>query len=586
MTAPDPAAFPPPAERPVPLTPMPLTPMPMLTVDRNLLATAQAGTGDFTPRITHPSGEVTGLPARWMPPPEPEPEPESTEVRPVSRPHFHARQPIPGIGAAIFVVLVPVALALISALAGLHFQRIVEVYERGETPLRGDVVDPINDLVGYLSVVGAVGIVAGCLWSFLAVMNTNRVCRSLRTPWIAVAGWIAAPALGMLAHEFLDKRLDSGALIGLSVFLAASYLPFGTLGGAAKDLGGSEHLARTWFLASVVGAFLLIVGVGNVSQALNVDDPKGSMEIRSFSCYLAAIMFVAASALALATARNLDALVHHRWLREIDPTGTHQDPAVMKIKRSGRRLRRRLTPTLFLRIAVTAGIAGVGVFSVISLFDTRGRALGMTDVAEAVERDRLIDQAQTRATSIGIVMLAVHAVYVAWAIVAARNAHRRSLMAPTPWAVVASFLLGPAVMLVGWRVGGPLGAAIFVVGLAMAFGGFLVGQLVLGRTVTALGGQGRIFLGWLLADVAMGIVGAVCIRFTDTRAQLIAFGCVQMLFVAASAILAWTAMTRFDRTVREYHAVSNSPTADAQRDRGVGSDKTHVAPDAFTSSHS
>ena len=155
----------------------------------------------------------------------------------------------------------------------------------------------------------------------------------------------------------------------------------------------------------------------------------------------------------------------------------------------------------------------------------------------------------------------MHAIYVVWAIVAARNAHRRSLMAPTPWAVVAAFLLGPIVMLVGAQVTGPLGAAVFVVGIALAVGGFIVGQLVLGRTVSSSGGQGRIFLAWLIIDYGTAVYGSFIVRYTDTRAQVIAYGIVQIGFVLIGAALAWTAMTRLDRVV------SRVPPSDQRRQR-------------------
>jgi len=576
MTASDPASFPPPRVGPSVAAAMPAalaTPQPTVAVDPALLTAPPTGAGEFSPRMPVRASDPPPVPAAPRPVFEEVPvEPDEPLI--VGR-HFHARRPIPDLGALVFVVLVPLALAVVALLAGLHFQRIVEMFDRGEKPLQSDVIDPVTDLTRYIGAIAIVGIVALCMWSFLVVVNTNRVCHTLTTPWFAVVGWLIAPGLGLVAHKYLDKRLDSGSLIGLTVFLAAIYVPFGTLGGAAKDLGGNAHLARTWYLASVIGGFLLIVGLEGPATGLSSDNPKSSMEIRSFACYLAGIMFVVGSALSFATARNLAALIHHRWLRESDPTGTHHvDP--MTVTRSGRKLRRRLTPTLFLRIMVTAGLAVGGTASVIALFQTRAKAFTLTAVYETAHRQQLLDEARMRAAQIGVVALLVHAVYVVWAIVAARNAHRRSLMAPTPWAVVASFLMGPLVAVVGLRLGGPLGAAVLVVGIAMTICGFIVGQLVLGRTVTSLGGQGRIFLGWLVVDFMTGIIAAISVRYSNSRIQVIAFGSVQLMFVAISAAMAWTAMTRLDRTVRDYWTVD---TPGRPRD-------VQPASESLTSSHS
>ena len=90
------------------------------------------------------------------------------------------------------------------------------------------------------------------------------------------------------------------------MFLAVLFLPFGTLGGAADDLGGNAQLTRTWFIASVIGAFLLIVGMSGRDERAAAGDPQNVLRIRAFACYLSALMLLTSSALASATARNLN----------------------------------------------------------------------------------------------------------------------------------------------------------------------------------------------------------------------------------------------------------------------------------------
>lgn len=449
------------------------------------------------------------------------------------------------------VVVTPLLIAGFAAMLGVHFQRQAQIFADGGVPTFGSYVNPIRDIIAYMSVVGIDGLVALSLWSGLVVTNTCRVCRSLRTPWFAAIGWLIAPGLGLIAHLTVDNHFQSGSLIGFAVFLAALYVPFGTLGGVAHDLGGSAHLARTWYLASVVSAFLLIVGMSGSTSGVPTGDPVQTLRIRAFACYLGALMLVASSALVFATGRNLHAMISHRWHKETNPDRMYGGNR-LKIKRRGRQLRRRLTPTLFLRVIVTAGIVAVGVASVVAMLALRGRALRLDGPFEYAERASLLDDYRDVAVAIGVVAAAVHAVYVLWAVVAVRNAHRRSILTPTPWAVVAAFLTGPIVCGVGVKIAGPFGAAVLTVGVLMTIGGFIIGQLVLGRTVSALGGQGRIFLGWLLIDVCMGVFTAFVASRSDTRLQVVADGVVQTGFTLVSAAVAWTAMARLDQTIRDY----------------------------------
>lgn len=527
---------------------------------------------DDAPRIpTRPKGERQPL----LPSQRPaavEPEPDSGDDDPTARPHFEVRRPTSDIAIRWVVVSLPVALAVIAGLLGAHFQEARATYRRGGVPELGGYLRTTRQLLAYMSAVGVEGLAALALWSGLMVTNTCRVCRSLRTPWFGAVGWLIAPALGIAAHLSLDKRLNAGSLIGFTVFLAALYLPFGTLGGAASDLGGSPHLARVWFLASVVGAFLLIVGVSGSTRSLPTSNPQDLLRIRAIACYLAAMMLLASSALALATARNLGSLISHRWEREFDPEGVLAKADRIKTRSS--RGRRSPIPNLFLRVLVTALLVLTALASVSALFWFRGRAIQLSAKTDSLERGQLLDRFRTLILQIGVVAVAFHAVYVLWAIVAAINARRRSITAPPPIAVVSAFLLGPIVAVIGWAIGREFGAAVFVVGLVMTIGGFVVGQLVLGRTVSMLGQRGRIFLGWLVSDFGAVLIGAFVSHFGTTRIQLVSLGVLQIGFAFVGAAMAWTAMTRLDRACRANDSIVLA---------GPGQAPTSLA---FTSSHS
>lgn len=471
----------------------------------------------------------------------------SDEAVPISRPWV--RQPVSDFIARWLVVLAPLAIGALAALLGWHFQAEAAAVARGDARDLRRYLDPIDELLAYMGTVGAVALAALAIWSYIAVDNASRVHHSLRSAWFAAIGWLIAPGLGLLAHITLDHRLHAGSLIGCTVFLAALYVPFGTLGGAAKDLGDSFHLARMWFLSSVVSAFLLIVGLSGATDGLPDSDIANRLRLRAVACYLAALMLVTCSALALFTARNLNSLISHRWQMEIDPDGAAAAPGRLRITRRGRRLQLRATPTLFLRLLVPTGFAVTGATLAALVFVDRDRA---TRLGDPSAREAAFDQIRSSALRIAVVALAVHGAYIVWATVAARNAHRRSIMAPTPWAPLSSLLAGPIVIAAGVLIGGPFGDAVLAVGIALAGGGFIVGQLVLGRIVAALGGRGRIFLVWIFVEIASLAVGAFVSVHTAGHAQLLVDGTVQSVVTIVNVALAWAAMSRLDRTTRAF----------------------------------
>ncbi|HRE00849.1 MAG TPA: hypothetical protein PLV68_06090, partial [Ilumatobacteraceae bacterium] len=156
------------------------------------------------------------------------------------------------------------------------------------------------------------------------------------------------------------------------------------------------------------------------------------------------------------------------------------------------------------------------------------------------------------AASIAAVALAVHAMYVVWAIVAARNAHRRSILAPTPWAVIGAFLSGPVIVGISASLSGPFGAAVLTIGVTASIAGFIVGQLVLGRTVAALDGRGRIFTHWLGVDILTGVLVSITSLIELRPLETVILAVVQTAVVLLNATLAWNAMSTLDRTCRAY----------------------------------
>jgi len=492
---------------------------------------------------------------------------------------FHVRQPFSDLSVRPFVVLVPLALAGVAAMLGREFQKQAQSFAAN-----GAVLDldghhfRVDQTVRYMGVIGFVGVAVLALWSWLTVTNTNRVGHTLRSPAFAAAGWVLAPGLGYAAHLTLDHALKSGYLAAFAVALTALYVPFGTIGGAASDLGGSPHLARTWYLASVVGTFLFLISVSGATDALPDLNPQHTFTVRSASSYLSALMMVLSAALAYGTARNIRALTHHRWIRDLDPDGARNDIHSVKVIRRGEASRRRMIPTVFLRAIVAGGMFVVGGAAVIASYYLRGRALKLDPDLDIVQRDHLLDDYRHVYIELTVVQAGLYATYVLWAIVAAINARRRSLLVPRAWSVIGCFLLGPAVLVAGAGLRHTYGAAVILVGLGITGLGFIIGQTVLGRTVSALGGRGGVFLSWLLVGVAMNLFLGFVSLHTNTQIQVVAAGVIQTCFAIANGALAWTAMSRLDHAARAI-----DPMPDTIRRGVVGA--AH-SPAALTSSHS
>src|SRR4051794_22457216 len=121
MTASDPASFPPPRlGLSVPAVPPPMAaPRPTLTVDHVLLAaSAQPGVDEFAPRMPVRAVDRPAPPAAPRPSLDDDDVKEPEEPPPGGGRHFHARRPIPDLGALIFVVMIPLALAAVAMCAG------------------------------------------------------------------------------------------------------------------------------------------------------------------------------------------------------------------------------------------------------------------------------------------------------------------------------------------------------------------------------------------------------------------------------------------------------------------------------------
>ena len=484
---------------------------------------------------------------------------------------FRAREPLPELLQRWTATACLTCLGVLTILFGFLFQHNVDLYRRGTPPTNASYRADVNHLMVFGEIALVVTWASMLLWSATAVNNARRVAPILRSGWTAAAGWLLVPLVALAAHQFLDKALESGWVFGGTALFVLLYAPHATVAGAAKDLGGSTYFARTWYVLILLGAVVVTAALAGVSSGLPASSPLASLQEKAFLCVVGGLLVLAGAAGFYATARHLGELVHHRWALALVPRGSTFAPqGVVSVRRSATFVHKRPIPTLGLRIVIGATLIGANVGGVGAILVTRRRALVAGGADEAAANAAVASANRAFDHSLWLIA-AVHAVYVAWAICAAVNARRRTLMATSSLVIATAFLAAVAPIALAVRAGSPFGTT--AVAIAAVCVGYIAGQLLLGRSAVALGGSGRLFQYWLMAQAVFGGCFAYVGHFVRTEQQLVSVGVVLGMCAVLTSVLCWVAMARFDRLCQ---AVPASPRRAHQASRA----------DALTSSHS
>lgn len=221
---------------------------------------------------------------------------------------------------------------------------------------------------------------------------------------------------------------------------------------------------------------------------------------------------------------------------------------------------RRLIPTAPFRFAVfTAYLAAAAIaaWNAIDVWSWQGSLPLATDVDAAVE------QIGVSAVALVVAVVAVQATQSLWSMVAAWNARRCTIAAPSVVGTLALFLAGPAMFAYAMLVTEDRGARLTLVGIALllnlacwalSFSVIATTLDVLGRSSDLIGRWGvTVSLHWVLIfmfrpldrldsdAVYAGIVVVVAL--------------VDAAIFAAASVAAWRAMQHFDTATREYRQV-------------------------------
>jgi hypothetical protein len=221
---------------------------------------------------------------------------------------------------------------------------------------------------------------------------------------------------------------------------------------------------------------------------------------------------------------------------------------------------RHLIPTLPFRLAVCisyVAIVGIALWNVVNVRDSRDELLLATDLDAAVARI---------GSSALAFVLAVCAVQIAqglWSTVAAWNARRCTIAAPSFVGMLVLFSAGPAVLAYGMLATDEREAQLAFVGVALllnlacwalSFSGIANTLDVLGRSSDLIGQWGAtVSLHWIVIFMFRPL-DRLDSDHVYARA-VVAILLVDAAIFLASTVVAWRAMRHFDRATAEYRQV-------------------------------
>ena len=461
---------------------------------------------------------------------------------------FVARTPLPDLVQRWLAVASLASLGVVAVVFGFFFKHTLDLYDRGIPPLSSSYHHDVDLLLAYGRFALILAMVTLSIWTAFTVANAQRVFHSLRSMWFGVGAWLLIPIVAFVTHQWLDQTLKSGWVVTGVVSLGIMYVPHGTIGGTAKDLGGSAYFARVWYVLALLAGILMWAALAGTTSGLPTSDPRSAMKVKAFLCFVSAVLLFAAAAAFFATAELIVGLTHHKWADATSPKGLGRAlVGEVSVTRPAGYVHKAPIPTHALRVVAWCGFFVLNLAAVSATFDIRRRAI-QAEVRDgsAAARDLLVSATRSFDRVI-VIAVVVHVTYVVWGIVAAVNARRKTLLALSPWGVATAFLFGTLLLGFVSSEHTTFATTMLAVVIGINYLGFIIGQLLLGRAAVALGGSGRLFVSWSIAEFGLGACVAFVSRVARNETQLVIFGGLLGAFAVASTVLAWLAMSRFDR---------------------------------------
>jgi hypothetical protein len=221
---------------------------------------------------------------------------------------------------------------------------------------------------------------------------------------------------------------------------------------------------------------------------------------------------------------------------------------------------RRLLPTGVFRVAVFGSylaVAGAALWNGLNIWDAR------EELTLASDADAAIDNIGISAVAFVVAMLAVQVTQGLWSMVAAWNARRCTVSAPSALGMLLLFVVGPAILAVGFLVSDDPGTELAYAGVALLVNlvCWAASFSVIARTLEVLRRSSELIARWGVT-VSMHWVLIFMFRPLEQLENDRTYATVAVvvsvidatIFIAAS-FAAWRAMKHFDTATREYRQV-------------------------------
>ncbi len=221
---------------------------------------------------------------------------------------------------------------------------------------------------------------------------------------------------------------------------------------------------------------------------------------------------------------------------------------------------RRLLPTGPFRLAVFASylvIGGIALWNGLNVWASRDQLSLATDVDAALER------IGTSAVAFVVALFVVQATQGVWSMVAAWNARRCTISAPSVIGMLSLFLAGPAMLAYGMFVTDDSGAQLTLAGIALLLNlaCWALSFSVLAQTLDVLGRSSDLIARW---GVTVSLHWVLIFVFRPLErlesdgvyaGVVVVISLIDAAIFVASSVAAWRAMQHFEVATREYQQV-------------------------------
>lgn len=426
--------------------------------------------------------------------------------------------------------------------------------------------DERTRLLSTALVVGHLVSMASFAWWSYAQRRTIDALRwrSFRRPtksWRWALGWGATPivavAVGLAVSSETPNRLWLIAL-GVALVTVCTMLLQALGTNMARVVLGAKRWLLPWGLVTgLVGVLVVDVAVTGV-----FDTRVEPGRLDDLVAWLLPLLVLQAF-FVIAYMKRVERWVLEWWDQRYGISDEEVVAVLQSIEpgdRPERRVRRRLIPTMLFRLAVFGSYlatAGSALWVASDVWAARD------DLSLASDVDAAVDRIGSSAVAFVASICAVQIAQALWSMVAAWNARRCTIAAPSVIRMLGLFLAGPAVLAYGIRSTDETGDRLTFVGIALLLNlaCWAMSFSVIAKTLHRLGRSSDLVARWGVTVLMHGVV-IFMFRPLDRldgdvvfAEVVVAVALIEAAIFAIAGVAAWRAMRHFDTATSEYRQV-------------------------------